>query len=132
MPSTSDGSTMVSMVPAPCPAAVPSSMAGRTFATNGIRPFLEVRLDDVVMGGALPATGRSHRLRIRYEATDTIEAIELVRSGRVASLEPEDPLRVDLTREIPALRPGEFHYVRIRQTNGGNAWSSPIFVDDPR
>lgn len=103
-----------------------------TFATNGIRPFLEVSIDDVPMGGTLIARDREHRLRVRYEATDTIAGIELVRSGRVARLEPEDPLRVELERTIPALQPGEFHYVRIRQADGGAAWSSPIFVDDAR
>ena len=82
------------------------------------------------MGGTLIARDREHRLRIRYEATDTIAGIELVRSGRVARLEPEDPLRVELERTIPALLPGEFHYVRIRQADGGAAWSSPIFVDE--
>ncbi|MEM9174001.1 MAG: CehA/McbA family metallohydrolase [Myxococcota bacterium] len=104
----------------------------RTFATNGIRPFFSVTLDDVFMGGTFEATGKEHRLRVRYEATDPIEAIELVRSGRVARLEPAEPLRVDLERTIPALQPGEFHYVRIRQENGGNAWSSPIYVDAAR
>lgn len=104
----------------------------QTFATNGIRPFLEVSIDGVAMGGTLVASDREHRLRIHYEATDTIEGIELVRSGRVALLEPADPLRVDLERMIPALQPGEFHYVRIRQANGGNAWSSPIFVNETR
>ena len=103
-----------------------------TFATNGIRPFLEVSIDDVPMGGTLPAADGEHTLRIRYEATDTIDRIELVRSGRIAALEPEKPLSVDLERRIPALLPGEFHYVRIRQADGGNAWSSPIFVDAPR
>ena len=103
-----------------------------SFATNGIRPFLEVSIDDVAMGGTLVANDREHRLRIRYEATDTIEGIELVRSGRVARLAPEEPLRVELERTIPALQPGEFHYVRIRQADGGAAWSSPIFVDEAR
>lgn len=112
-------------------AAVKETLRRRhTFATNGIRPFFEVSIDDVPMGGTFVASGREHRLRVRYEATDTIEGIELVRSGRIALLEPEDPLRVELERIIPALQPGEFHYVRIRQADGGAAWSSPVFVDD--
>ncbi|MBB84404.1 MAG: hypothetical protein CL931_11395 [Deltaproteobacteria bacterium] len=114
-------------------AAVKAALRRRqTFATNGIRPFLEVSIDGVPMGGTLPAGKDEHRLRIRYEATEEIERVELVRSGRVATLEPENPLSVDLERSIPALQPGEFHYVRIRQDDGGNAWSSPIFVGKSR
>ncbi len=113
--------------------AVKESLKRRhTFATNGIRPFFEVSIDGIDMGGTLVAGDRDHLLRLRYEATEPIEAIELVRSGRVASLLPEDPLHVDLERTIPALQAGEFHYVRIRQVDGGNAWSSPIFVDAAR
>ena len=106
----------------------------QTFATNGIRPFFEVSIDGVAMGGTVVpgAAEATHRLRVRYEATAPIERVELVRSGRVAKVEPSDPLSFDLDREIPALGPGEFHYVRVRQKNGGNAWSSPIFVDSTR
>ncbi|MBK7951906.1 MAG: hypothetical protein IPK00_24925 [Deltaproteobacteria bacterium] len=133
-----------------------------TFATNGIRPWLDVTLDGVEMGGALPdgssngaaptnapaaadalaarpsATGaRDHRLQIRYEATAPIERVELIRTGHRAVVDllaatgaPADrPVyRLDLERRIPRLGPGEFHYVRILQADGGVAWSSPIFA----
>lgn len=103
----------------------------RTFATNGIRAWLEVSIDGVAMGGVLPAGNAEHLLRIRFEATAPIERIDLVRTGRVASIEPpkSTPLSLALERRIPRLVPGELHYVRIVQTDGGVAWSSPIFVD---
>jgi hypothetical protein len=68
---------------------------------------------------------------VHYEATAPIERIDLVRSGRIASLEVGDSLSVELERIIPRLEPGEFHYVRIIQKDGGVAWSSPIFVGEP-
>ena len=100
--------------------------ARRTFATNGIRAWLDVSLDGVPMGGLLAPGEGEHALRIRFEATAPIERIDLVRSGRVAALDPPDPgvLSLDLDRRIPRLRPGEFHYVRIVQVDGGVAWSS--------
>ncbi len=103
----------------------------RTFATNGIRAWLDVSLDGVGMGGTLTAGGGDHLLRIRFEATAPVESIDLVRSGHVASIPAPKPasLSLDLERRIPPLSPGEFHYVRIVQTDGGVAWSSPIFVD---
>jgi len=113
-----------------------------TFATNGIRPWLEVHIDDTVMGGTLatdspPYDGDEapgHVLRVRYEATSPIERIDLIRSGRVAALSASDSfsanaLSLSLERKIPRLAPGEFHYVRILQEDGGLAWSSPIFAD---
>jgi hypothetical protein len=68
-------------------------------------------------------------LRIRYEATAPIARIDLIRSGRIASVDGEGARSIDLKRVIPGLAPGEFHYVRILQEDGGTAWSSPIFVD---
>ena len=103
----------------------------RTFATNGIRPWMEVFIDDTFMGGSLPMPMEDHVLRVRYEATAPIERIDLIRSDRVAALEGPDTLSLELERKIPRLRPGEFHYVRIIQENGGVAWSSPVFVDAP-
>ncbi|MAG55120.1 MAG: hypothetical protein CMJ83_02395 [Planctomycetes bacterium] len=110
-----------------------------TFATNGIRPWLEVTIDEAMMGGTLPTAkqperqeGRQerpdHLLRIRYEATAPIDRIDPIRSGRVAAVDGEDRLSLDLERRIPPLGPGEFHYVRIVEQDGGVAWSSPIFA----
>ena len=110
----------------------------RTFATNGIRAWLEVSIDGVGMGGMLASgEGADHLLRIRFEATAPVERIDLVRTGQVASIDPAKPagdaapatLSLDLERRIPRLAPGEFHYVRILQADGGVAWSSPIFVE---
>lgn len=103
----------------------------RTFATNGIRPWLQVTLDETFMGGTLPTQTGDLTLRIRYEATTPITRIDLIRSGLVASLEGPLTLSLDLERAIPRLQPGEFHYVRILEEGGGVAWSSPIFVGEP-
>lgn len=118
----------------------------QTFATNGIRPWLSVSIDGVEMGGTLAgdssgaATGSAeHRLVVRYEATAPLERVELVRTGHRAVVDllaatgapPDRPIyRLDLERRIPRLGPGEFHYVRFVQADGGVAWSSPIFGPD--
>ncbi|MFO0690109.1 MAG: CehA/McbA family metallohydrolase [Myxococcota bacterium] len=112
-----------------------------TFATNGIRPWLDVRLDGVEMGGSLASdaagAAAEHILEIRYEATAPVERVELIRTGHRAVVDllaatgtPQGRAiwRLDLERRIPRLGPGEFHYVRILQVDGGVAWSSPIFA----
>ena len=110
------------------PALLDAMRRRRTFATNGIRPWLSVSIDETRMGGELAPGAAHHRLRIEYEATAPIERIDLVRSGRIARLAGEGRLQLALERDIPALAVGEFHYVRILQEDGGVAWSSPIFV----
>ena len=39
----------------------------------------------------------------------------------------DERLRFEHTREIPRLMPGEYHYVRAVQLDGGAAWSSPVW-----
>jgi hypothetical protein len=112
------------------PALFDAMKQRRTFATNGIRPFMEVFIDETFMGSTLPEADDDHTLRVRYEATAPIERVDLVRSGRIASLEDGDSFSLEFERKIPRLQPGEFHYVRIIQEDGGVAWSSPIFAAD--
>jgi len=105
----------------------------QTFATNGIRPWLEVFIDGSRMGQTIvePEHESSQRIRISYEATAPLERIEIVRSGRVATvlIPEEDALSLTIEREIPSLSAGDFHYVRFVERGGGMAWSSPIYVD---
>jgi len=119
------------------PGLLAAMRARRTFATNGIRPWLSVSIDETFMGDSLTAADdpeTRHRLHIRYEATAPIERIDLIRGDRIAHLEgrsvsnDSNALSVDFERLIPRLAPGEFHYVRIVQEDGGVAWSSPIFI----
>ena len=114
------------------PGLLEAMRARRTFATNGIRPWLSVSIDETFMGGsfsASPEAETDHLLHIRYEGTAPIERVDLIRTGRIANLEGSGSLALDLERRIPRLAPGEFHYVRIIEAGGGVAWSSPIFVD---
>jgi hypothetical protein len=111
--------------------------ARRVYATNGPRIWLRVRLGDHAMGSVLdpgaeaagaPAADGTVALRIEVVATAPIERIDLVRSGQTASIPGDGRLEVDLERRVPPLQPGEYHYVRVVQTDGGAAWSSPIFA----
>jgi hypothetical protein len=65
---------------------------------------------------------------IDVEANAPIERVDLIRSGHIATISGEGRLALHEQREIPALQPGEYHYVRVVQVDGGAAWSSPIFA----
>ncbi len=108
--------------------------ARRTYATNGHRIWLHVEIDGQPMGTVLPAAGDDaaplQRLRVEVAGTAPIERIDLVRSGRVATIPVEpDQLEVTHERELPRLGRGEYHYVRVVQRDGQAAWSSPIYAD---
>ncbi|MBS3762272.1 MAG: hypothetical protein KGZ25_03095 [Planctomycetes bacterium] len=51
--------------------------------------------------------------------------VHLLAGGDQASKIPE----FKGTYEEPAISGTTAYYVRVRQTNGGTAWSSPIWVD---
>ena len=101
--------------------------ARRVFATNGPRIALHVTLAGRPMGSTVPAG--THPLLAWISAPGPVERVELVSEGGVSgSLDPEG--RRDLAFEVtvPDLPAGSALYVRVVQTDGGAAWSSPFFI----
>ena len=104
----------------------------RVYATNGARIVLRVALGGAPMGGVLPiARGERRRetLFVHVTGSAPLERVEVVRSGAlVDGLALEGQLEAALASELADLGAGEYVYVRVAQTDGGAAWSSPIFV----
>ncbi len=84
------------------------------------------------MGGVISTEhdGNRHELAVRVVGTANLERLDVIRSGQVVDQIPIAGRR-ELTaiRSLTALRPGEYVYIRVLQTDGGLAWSSPVFVD---
>lgn len=99
--------------------------ARATYATNGPRIYLDVRLSPKSDAG-------TQLLHFEIAGTSPIEAIDFIRTGLTATLpsEGEDVLDWSGEREIPALAPGEYVYLRVRQRDGA-AWSSPFYGPEP-
>jgi len=106
--------------------------ARRTYATDGARIWLDVRLDGKPMGSILPPSPdgapATQTLQIEVAGTAPIERIDLIRSGQIARIDAEGQEDLRLSRKIPRLGRGEYHYVRVIQSDGRTAWSSPIFA----
>jgi hypothetical protein len=103
--------------------------ARRVYATNGPRIVLDVTLDGAPMGAVLPA-GAGKALVVRLAAPGPLEAVELVGRGGVLAATPAEGERsLAFEAEPPALGAGDFLYVRVRQRDGGTAWSSPFFFE---
>ena len=87
----------------------------RTFATTGSRT--EARFD---------FDGTSFHADVR--AARKLESIEIVKRDRVAFRQegPKLAMRLDwVDPEAPVT--GDFYYLRVRETNGHMAWTSPIY-----
>jgi hypothetical protein len=102
--------------------------ARRAYATNGARIVLDVELDGRPMGSVVPASP-SLRLVVRVIAPDALDRVDLVADGRVIdSIPGEEKRMIAFESEIRSSAPGVL-YVRVVQTNGGAAWSSPFFIE---
>jgi hypothetical protein len=103
--------------------------ARRSYATNGPRIVLDVTLDGRPMGSSLPA-GAGKTLAIRIAAPGPIEAVELVTAaGVIARTDGAGQRSLGLESPLPDLAGSPWLYVRVRQSDGGAAWSSPFFFE---
>jgi len=105
--------------------------AHRVYATNGARIWLDVTLDGAAMGTELaaPVALDSQSLSIDTVGEVDIAKVDIVRSGEVVeSIRPEQTATWRGVRSLSKLERGEYLYVRVVQTDGGAAWSSPIYV----
>ena len=104
--------------------------ARRVYATNGARILLQVSLGGHRMGSTIPAeeTGPLP-LSVRVVGTGPIDAIDFVRKGIVETLDCEGRTELYLPPEAIELEAGDYLYLRVRQRDGGVAWSSPFYAD---
>jgi hypothetical protein len=102
--------------------------ARRAYATNGARIVLDVELDGRPMGSVVPAAAAG-RLEVKVVTPDPLDRIDLVADGQVVdSIPGEEKRMIAFESQIRFSGPGTL-YVRVVQTNGGAAWSSPFFLE---
>lgn len=104
----------------------------RVYATNGNRMILRFHADITPMGGVLKLTDRDtpRRFQIAAVGDAPIENVTIVKNNRDQAVLPGDGFLFSETWEDSApARDGDYYYVRITQTDGGQAWSSPIWIE---
>lgn len=74
-------------------------------------------------------------VQVRIVGTDTIENVDVIVDGQVAQSLPQDGRIVELDLPAPAFENVRatsaglhYFYIRMRQADGNQAWSSPIWV----
>ncbi len=104
----------------------------RTYATNGARMAVDVRMNDTMMGGELRVPpGAAFTLQMQLWLDGLLDRIEVFRGTTIIRVltgggnqHPTYTSAIELQAE-----PGEQAYwLRVFQTDGGKAWTSPIWV----
>ena len=110
-----------------------SLKAKRVYATNGERMFLDARVNGHFMGEGFELTDQNRRIEIRGVGTAPIVEVDVFRNGRSIKKWAAHQLRVELewTDQEPLHQRENYYYVRLVQENGGQAWSSPVWVISP-
>ncbi len=102
--------------------------ARRVYATNGERILLRASLSGHRMGSTLEEGG-TYELRVHVVGTGPLSAVDVIHSGELYSIDCGGEQEVILPTLAAELEAGDYLYVRVRQENGGLAWSSPFYVD---
>jgi len=103
--------------------------ARRAYATNGPRILLRFSVDDQPMGAVISPVD-SATVSIRVVSPGIVQQVDLIRSGQIVQTLTGDGDRgLVATADVQSLHAGEYLYVRVVQTDGGAAWSSPVFVE---
>ena len=99
----------------------------KTYATTGARILLDFSVAGLAMGDVGPA--EEAECRIAAHGVEPIRTVEIVKDGEVVWRKGCGELDVVATWTDPERISGEhYYYVRVEQTNGEMAWSSPVWV----
>ncbi len=102
--------------------------ARRTCATTGTRTAVTLRLGDHWMGEEVTAPANP-TLSIGVLGTVPIARLALIRDNETVALWNDRPPVIDLTWSEPERLTGaHYYYLRVTQSDGNVAWSSPIWI----
>jgi hypothetical protein len=101
--------------------------ARHTYTTTNVRILLEVTMDNHIMGDVYQSS-ISPKIHISAAGKSEIARIEIIRNQERIFNKAIDSKMVDLdfTDKEPVSRQS-YYYVRLSQSDGEIAWSSPIF-----
>ena len=100
----------------------------RCYGSTGARILIDVRANDEPMGAVIRCQ-TPPRLSVRVHGTNPLQLVEVVKDGEVCYSRSPDSESCKFDYMAQGLdRQESYYYVRVTQTDGEMAWSSPIFV----
>ena len=102
----------------------------RTYATTGARIILSVSVNGQPSGSVISSEG-SPTVRVRAYGSAPVQRVDLIRGDRcVNTWRPDSPdVHLSFTDTSPLA--DTWYYVRLRQSDGEYAWSTPVWVMVP-
>jgi hypothetical protein len=111
-----------------------SMRARRTYATNGERMFMDCRVNGHFMGEEFELEDETRTIFLKVIGTTPLIEVDLFRNGRIIkqwNIKTHNFEQEWVDRE-PLFQRENYYYMRAFQDDGGQAWSSPIWVIDPK
>ncbi len=109
--------------------------ARRCYATTGARILVDVTVDGLRMGEeSIRKAGARIPIRVTVSGTERIDSVEVLKfaGGEFVvvpgPIERKGELDVSLTL-VDTLEASTLYYIRVRQSDGEWAWSSPVWID---
>lgn len=106
--------------------------ARRTFATSGIRAYVDFSINRNEMGSEflISSPTEPRKLKIAVAAPERVVKLEIIRNGEViADLADENWFVEKQIIDQSPIPDGAFYYIRMTTERDDLAWSSPIWVD---
>ncbi|MDP6776251.1 MAG: DUF3604 domain-containing protein, partial [Candidatus Latescibacteria bacterium] len=109
-------------------------LAHRVYATSGPRIVLDVRINDVWMGGELDiGLGSRLEMSIQVRLEGMLDKIEVFQDSKIihAILDKatNQIRKYDTTLSLETAQGDQAYFIRVTQEDGGRAWSSPVWVN---
>jgi hypothetical protein len=110
--------------------------ARHCYGTTGARIFLQFLINDHEMGTEiqLPDKNAPRTIQVYARGTDSIVCIEILRNGIVVHTHTPSPTKSADTisldwKDASPLETPAYYYVRLQQSDGEMAWSSPVWTE---
>jgi hypothetical protein len=105
--------------------------ARRTFATTGVRTFLDFRVNGHLMGEEIRLPrGREVRVSVAIRSPEDVLRADVVRNNKDVFSRAGEGQSLEFEWKDPAPPSTDaYYYVRVVMGNENFAWSSPVWVD---
>lgn len=107
---------------------------GRSFATTGDKFFVDVKLNETLMGSTYKGT-EVPEIKINVAGQYPLEKVEILRNSKVIHTYEVSDNKLDFKEtysdsDFKDEKEVLYYYVRVTQKNKALAWSSPIWVEN--
>lgn len=103
-------------------------LARRTFATTGVRLFVDFRVGEHLMGEEFSTSDRQ-MMSVWIDSPEAIASVDIIKNGKLFLTRTPHRTTEHFTAWDDEPREGDcYYYMRVTLESGNRAWCSPIWV----